>query len=53
VNDTPPALAEDDRRQRLAGHALDYVLQARLLGAADDAIIDAITQAIGASSTGP
>jgi GntR family transcriptional regulator len=52
VNDSPPALAEDDRRQQLAGHARDYVLKARLLGAADDAIIDAITEAIGASPAG-
>ena len=53
VNDAPPPLAEDERQQQLAGHARDYVLKARLIGAADDAIIDAITQAIGASPAGP
>lgn len=49
VTDTSPALADDHRRQQLAEHALDYVLKARLLGAADDAIIDAISRALGAS----
>jgi DNA-binding transcriptional regulator YhcF (GntR family) len=53
VADTPPALADDYRQRQLAGHALDYVLKARLLGADDDAITDAITQAISASPAGP
>jgi DNA-binding transcriptional regulator YhcF (GntR family) len=48
VSDTPPALADDHRQQQLTEHAFDYVLKARLLGAADDAIIDAITEAINA-----
>jgi hypothetical protein len=49
VTDTPPVLPGDHRKQQLAEHAPDYVLKARLLGAGDDAIIDAITQAISAS----
>jgi GntR family transcriptional regulator len=53
VTDTPPAVADDHRRQQLAEHAMDYVLKARLLGAADDAIIDAITRALGASPARP
>jgi GntR family transcriptional regulator len=50
VADTPPALADDRRRQQLAEHAFDYVLKARLLGVGDDAIIDAISHAISPSS---
>jgi DNA-binding transcriptional regulator YhcF (GntR family) len=50
VADTPPAPAEN-HQQQLADHAFDYVLKARLLGAGDDAIIDALTQAISASPT--
>jgi DNA-binding transcriptional regulator YhcF (GntR family) len=49
VTDTPPALADHHRQQQLARHAADYVLGARLLGAADDAIIDAVTRALSAS----
>jgi GntR family transcriptional regulator len=51
VTSTAPALADDQRQQLLADHAFDYVLKARLLGAADDAIIDADTHAISANPT--
>ena len=50
VTSLPSAVADEHRRQQLADHAADYVMKARLLGAADDAIIDAVSSVVGDSS---
>jgi DNA-binding transcriptional regulator YhcF (GntR family) len=51
VSDTLPAMTDRQRRQQLGEYAVDFVLNARLLGARDDAILDAVSQAIGKSAT--
>jgi GntR family transcriptional regulator len=51
VADTLPAMTDGQKQQQLGEYALDYVLKARLLGAGDDTILDAITQAINTSAT--
>jgi DNA-binding transcriptional regulator YhcF (GntR family) len=47
VTSLPAPLADEQRQHQLAAHAADYVLRARLLGVRDDAIIDAVSRAIG------
>jgi DNA-binding transcriptional regulator YhcF (GntR family) len=51
VSDTLPAMTDGQRQQQLGEYAADFVLNARLLGARDDAILDAVSQAIGKSAT--
>jgi DNA-binding transcriptional regulator YhcF (GntR family) len=51
VTDTLPLITDGQKQQHLGEHALDYVLRARLLGARDDAILDAVSQAISTSAT--
>jgi DNA-binding transcriptional regulator YhcF (GntR family) len=46
-----PAMTDDQKQQQLSEYAVDYVLKARLLGAQDDSILDAVSQAIGKSAT--
>jgi GntR family transcriptional regulator len=50
VTNLPSALADEHRQRQLTEHAADYVLKARLLGAGDDAIIDAVSRAVGENS---
>jgi len=53
VTSLPSALADEHRQRQLAEHAADYVVKARLLGASDDAICDAVSRAVGESSHPP
>jgi DNA-binding transcriptional regulator YhcF (GntR family) len=51
VTETLPAMTDRQRQEQLGEHAIDYVLKARLLGAGDDTIIEAVRQAISKSVT--
>ena len=46
VSSLPPAVADEQRQRQLADQAFDYVSKARLLGASDDAIVDAVRSAV-------
>jgi DNA-binding transcriptional regulator YhcF (GntR family) len=46
VSSLPPAVADEQRQRQLADQAFDYVIKARLLGASDDAIVDAVRSAV-------
>ena len=50
VTSLPAGLADEHRQRQVTEHAVDYVLKARRLGVSDDAIIDAVTRAVGESS---
>jgi GntR family transcriptional regulator len=50
VPETLPAITDGQKQQQLGEYAFDYVLKARLLGAQDDSILDAVSQAIGKSA---
>jgi len=51
VTETLPAMTDRQRQEQLGEHALEYVLKARLLGAGDDTILEAVSQAITKSVT--
>jgi GntR family transcriptional regulator len=51
VSDSLPAMTDVERQRQLGEYAFDYVLRARLLGARDDKILDAVSGAIGTSTT--
>jgi len=46
VTETLPAMTDAQKQQQLGEYAYDYVLKARLLGARDDSILDAVSQAL-------
>lgn len=51
VSDSLPAMTDAERQRQLGEYAFDYVLRARLLGARDDKILDAVSGAIGTRTT--
>jgi DNA-binding transcriptional regulator YhcF (GntR family) len=50
VTKTLPEMTAGQKQQQLREYAFDYVLRARLLGAQDDTILDAVSQAISKSA---
>jgi DNA-binding transcriptional regulator YhcF (GntR family) len=53
VASLPSGLADEHRQQQLAEHAADYVVKARLLGARNNAIMEAVAKAIAESLPQP
>jgi DNA-binding transcriptional regulator YhcF (GntR family) len=51
VAETLPAMTDGQKQQQLGEYAFDYVFKARLLGAQDDSILDAVSEAIGKRAT--
>jgi len=51
VTETLPAMTDGQKQQQLGEYAFDYVLKARLMGARDDSILDAVSQAISKSAS--
>jgi len=51
VTETLPAMTDSQKQRRLDEYAFDYVIKARLIGARDDSILDAVSQAIKKSAT--
>jgi DNA-binding transcriptional regulator YhcF (GntR family) len=51
VTETLPAITDSQKQRRLDEYAFDYVIKSRLIGAQDDSILDAVSQAIKKSAT--
>ena len=51
VTETLPAITDSQKQRRLDEYAFDYVIKTRLIGAQDDSILDAVSQAIKKSAT--
>jgi len=51
VTETLPAMTDSQKQRRLDEYAFDYVIKARLIGARDDSILEAVSQAIKKSAT--
>lgn len=51
VTETLPAMTDGQRQRLLSEYAFNYIMKARLLGARDDTILDAVSQAISMSVT--
>ena len=51
VTETLPAITDSQKQRRLDEYAFDYVTKSRLIGAQDDSILDAVSQAIKKSAT--